>query len=296
MSALTRPKERTQSQEKANTPKPILSVISTTGTPLEVNIPDFEGPLDLLLHLIRKKKFDVYEVRLSELTSSYLEHIEAMQSVNLEIAGEFLDIAATLILIKSRQLLPKPEIQEELEENPEEMLRQRLIEYQKYKSAAFDLSQRDVLFRDVFPHPPHLELQTISEERELEFEELSIVSLMEAFQKVMAQKPDRVQHIVEVESERIEDRMEALIRKFALTLDYRFDELFESIATRSTIILTFMAILEMLKLKLIKVVQLHNFSPIHCRRHDDFEQNLERWYASHLMAESEEKDIDDHES
>ena len=133
MSALTRPKERTQSQEKANTPKPILSVISTTGTPLEVNIPDFEGPLDLLLHLIRKKKFDVYEVRLSELTSSYLEHIEAMQSVNLEIAGEFLDIAATLILIKSRQLLPKPEIQEELEENPEEMLRQRLIEYQKYK-------------------------------------------------------------------------------------------------------------------------------------------------------------------
>ena len=123
-----------------------MNLFPNPENPLEIKIPLFEGPLDLLLHLIRKKEVSIAEVKLSELTSSYLSYIELMQSVNLDIAGEFLEIAATLILIKSRHLLPKPieEMEDEDEENPEEILRMRLLEYQRFKDAAFEISSRDV--------------------------------------------------------------------------------------------------------------------------------------------------------
>ena len=177
--------------------------------PLEIRMSLFEGPLDLLLHLIRKKEVSIAEVRLSELTSSYLAYLNFMQSVNLGIAGEFLEIAATLILIKSRQLLPKPIVEaEELEEeNPEEILRLRLLEYQCYKEAAFEIGSRDVLGRDIFARPETEEFISDEMETNPQFEEVSVFALMEAFQRVMERRPKITCHVVETESLKIEDHI-----------------------------------------------------------------------------------------
>ncbi|HIO62134.1 MAG TPA: segregation/condensation protein A, partial [Deltaproteobacteria bacterium] len=154
----------------------LSTIFPNPENPLEIKIPLFEGPLDLLLHLIRKKEVSITEVRLSELTASYLEYLDKLQSINLDLAGEFLEIAAMLILIKSRSLLPKSpvDIEELEEEDPEEILRRRLLEYQHYKDAAFELSSLDILGRDVFQRPENVELVSDSEEADPEYEDISV--------------------------------------------------------------------------------------------------------------------------
>lgn len=257
-----------------------FTIFPNPDNPLEIKLPTFEGPLDLLLHLIRKNELNIYEVKLSTLTASYLSYLEFMQAVNLDIAGEFLEIAATLILLKSRQLLPRPEVidDEDEELDPEEQLRQRLIEYQRYKNAAFDLSSRDVLGRDVFIRPPQEELLADKTEQEPVFEEVSLYALMEAFRNVMERRPKITSHVVESEQYRIEDCIEELIQKFDQNPRYLFEELFEPEQPRMIIILKFMAILEMVKQRLITIVQLKLCGPIHCMIHEDFKLNLADWY------------------
>ncbi|MBF0352722.1 MAG: segregation/condensation protein A [SAR324 cluster bacterium] len=257
-----------------------FAIFPNPDNPLEIKLQVFEGPLDLLLHLIRKKELDIYEVRLSDLTASYLSYLNIMQSINLDIAGEFLDIAATLILIKSRRLLPKPKTEEVVpdEDDPEELLRLRLIEYQKYKDAAYKLSVRDILGRDVFGRPEQEEILLADiEEKDPVFEEVSIYALMEAFQRVMERRPKITTHIVEMEKYRIEDRINELIDKFWLSPQILFEDMFTGDLSKSFIILTFMAMLEMAKMKIIRVVQLESMGPIHCTIHDDFELSVEKW-------------------
>ena len=273
--------------EHTETRMDALNLFPNPENPLEIKIPLFEGPLDLLLHLIRKKEVSIAEVRLSELTSSYLSYLEMMQSVNLDIAGEFLEIAATLILIKSRQLLPKPieEIDEEDEENPEEILRMRLLEYQQFKDAAFEIGSRDVLWRDIFTRPETEEFVSDENEKNPEFEDVSVFALMEALQQVMARRPKITRHVVETESLRIEDRIDQMIQLFNQRPRILFEDLFENIDQRSWLILTFMSLLEMVKIRLITLIQLEHLGPIHCTIHEDFQGNLKSWYE---LQEKEE--------
>jgi len=235
----------------------IPAIFPNPENPLEIKIPLFEGPLDLLLHLIRKKEVSIEEVRLSELTSSYLEYVEMMQTINLDLAGEFLEIATLLILIKSRYLLPKsPEdIEEVEEEDPEEILRLRLLEYQHYKDAAFELSSLDILGRDVFQRPENVELVADNEETAPEYEDISVSALMEAFGRVMKRLPKITRHLIETENVRIEDRIDELISLFGKRKHCLFEELFEDNKPLSWFIITFMAILEMVRLHLITIVQ-----------------------------------------
>ena len=272
--------------EHTETRMDALNLFPNPENPLEIKIPLFEGPLDLLLHLIRKKEVSIAEVRLSELTSSYLSYLEMMQSVNLDIAGEFLEIAATLILIKSRQLLPKPieEIDEEEEENPEEILRMRLLEYQRFKDAAFEIGSRDVLWRDIFTRPETEEFVSDENEKNPEFEDVSVFALMEAFNQVMARRPKITRHVVETESLRIEDRIDQMIQLFNQRPRILFEDLFEN-DQRSWLILTFMSLLEMVKIHLITLIQLEHIGPIHCTIHEDFQGNLKSWYE---LQENEE--------
>ena len=254
---------------------------------LEIKIPLFEGPLDLLLHLIRKKEVSIAEVRLSELTSSYLDYLEKLQSINLDLAGEFLEIAAMLILIKSRSLLPNSpvKIEEFEEEDPEEILRRRLLEYQHYKDAAFELSSLDILGRDVFQRPENIELIADTEETDPEFEDISIAALMEAFRGVMNRIPKISRLIIEAEAIRIEDRIEELIELFEKKEHYLFEELFESHQDRKWLIVTFMSILEMVRLHLVSIVQVDQPGVIHCSAHEKFEQNSSDWF--HLQNRNE---------
>jgi segregation and condensation protein A len=258
----------------------IPAIFPNPENPLEIKIPLFEGPLDLLLHLIRKKEVSIEEVRLSELTSSYLEYVEMMQTINLDLAGEFLEIATLLILIKSRYLLPKsPEdIEEVEEEDPEEILRLRLLEYQHYKDAAFELSSLDILGRDVFQRPENVELVADNEETAPEYEDISVSALMEAFGRVMKRLPKITRHLIETENVRIEDRIDELISLFGKRKHCLFEELFEDNKPLSWFIITFMAILEMVRLHLITIVQADHLGAIHCTVHDDFDQNISHWY------------------
>jgi len=258
----------------------IPAIFPNPENPLEIKIPLFEGPLDLLLHLIRKKEVSIEEVRLSELTSSYLEYVEMMQTINLDLAGEFLEIATLLILIKSRYLLPKsPEdIEEVEEEDPEEILRRRLLEYQYYKDAAFELSSLDILGRDVFQRPEYVELVADNEETSPEYEDISVSALMEAFGRVMKRLPKITRHLIETENVRIEDRIDELISLFGKRKHCLFEELFEDNKPLSWFIITFMAILEMVRLHLITIVQVDQLGVIHCTVHDDIDQNISHWY------------------
>jgi segregation and condensation protein A len=267
----------------------LSTIFTNPENPLEIKIPLFEGPLDLLLHLIRKKEVSIVEVRLSELTSSYLEYLEKLQSINLDLAGEFLEIAAMLILIKSRSLLPKSqvEIEEFEEENPEEILRRRLLEYQHYKDAAFELSSLDILGRDVFQRPDNVELVADTEEADPEFEDISVVALMEAFERVMERIPKISRLIIEAENIRIEDRIEELIELFGKKQHCLFEELFEGDQPRIWFIVTFMSILEMVRLHLIIIVQVDQLGAIHCSAHEKFRQNSSDWFHLQRINESE---------
>jgi len=271
----------------------LKTIFSNPNNSLEIKIPLFEGPLDLLLHLIRKKEVPIEEVRLSELTASYLEYLENLQSINLDLAGEFLEIAAMLILIKSRTLLPKVHLEEDEmeEEDPEEILRRRLLEYQYYKNAAFELGSLDILGRDIFQRPENVKLISDTEEKNPEYEDISVAALMEAFERVMKRLPKINRYLIEVETIGVEERVEELIECFTKKPICLFQELFEKDKPKSWFILTFISILEMMRLRLLTVHQISQFGSIHCKRHNDFEKNIIEWYELQNSNKNEAQSI-----
>jgi len=269
-------------ESKAEAVAPVISgdapppLFPNPENPLEIKLPIFEGPLDLLLHLIRKREVAVAEVRLSELTESYLNYLNWMESINLDVAGEYLDIAATLILIKSRELLPKPPPEEFLEEeDPEELLRQRLLEYQNFKEAAFALGDLDVLGRDVFARPEQ-ESESGADPQE-EWEEVSVYNLMEAFQRAMARRPRITSHVIEPETLRLEDRIGQMIEQFRRQPRWRFEELLDLDQHKGWVILSFLGVLEMVRMRMIRVVQVEDFGEIYCLAREEFEKQVRVW-------------------
>jgi len=269
---------------------PALGIYPDREKPFEVKIEVFEGPLELLLHLIRKKKVSIDEVRLADLTAAYLSYIRGLQAVDLDIAGEFLEIAATLILIKSRTLLPRPPLADEGEEgeDPEEILRRRLMEYQRFKDAAFAIGARDWLGRDVFPRgEDNLEesvekADEISENQSVS-EEVSLIDLLDSFKLVMQRRPKIHQHQIEPERYRIEDRIIDLLNMLQTKASLSYENLYPKSHNRSHLILTFLAVLEMLKHRLIQVVQSETFGPIHCLPHPELEKTLPIWRQSESL-------------
>lgn len=219
----------------------------------KVKLEIFEGPLDLLLYLIKKNEVDIYNIPIAVITEQYLEYIEMMKTLNLDMAGEFLLMAATLVHIKSRMLLPPSEETEEEEgEDPRGELVRRLLEYQRYKDAASVLEDRIVLGRDVFARGP-LPLEGMEEEVGLL--DVSIFTLMEALKDVLERAPKEVVVDVTVEKTTITDKinliMEFLEEKGGIT----FYSLFPTGVKRADIILTFLALLELVRMRMVKVYQ-----------------------------------------
>ena len=269
---------------------PALGIYPDREKPFEVKIEVFEGPLELLLHLIRKKKVSIDEVRLADLTAAYLSYIRALQAVDLDIAGEFLEIAATLILIKSRTLLPRPPLMEEGEEgeDPEEALRRRLMEYQRFKDAAYAIGARDWLGRDVFPRGEDNLEESVGKADEINENqsvsgEVSLIDLLDSFKLVMKRSPKIHQHQIEPERYRIEDRIIDLLNMLQTKASLSYENLYPKSHNRSHLILTFLAVLEMLKHRLIQVVQSETFGPIHCLPHPDLEKTLPMWRQSESL-------------
>lgn len=228
----------------------------------------FEGPLDLLLYLIKKEEVDIYEVNLTRLATQFIEYIETMRMLDLEIAGEFLVMAATLMYIKSRELLPvdqqaQVEGEEEGEDPRWELIRQ-LVEYKKFKDAATQLQVLEVQQEDVFPRiPGRLEFEPEAAPRV----EASIFDLVNAVNVVLKRftKREDLRDIFE-DKWTVSEKIEHLLRVLDARRGVRFSELFEGVTSRSEVVVTFLALLELIRLKQLAALQREPFGEIEiCR-------------------------------
>ncbi len=229
-----------------------------------VKLEFFEGPLDLLLHLIRKNEVNIYEIPIALITEQYLAYIELMQELNLDVAGEFLVEAATLIHIKSRTLLPRPDPTQDgaEEEDPREALVRRLLEHQKYKAAAELLHDRETLRSAQFMRADASVAAAAGDEYEPELE-VDLFSLLNAFRSVLERAKGRARMVLPPEQISIEDRMHQLLERLSEHEACGFEDLFaDGDGSRPFMIVTFLALLEMIRLKLIRVFQGGSFAAI----------------------------------
>jgi segregation and condensation protein A len=228
---------------------------------INIKIPVFEGPFDLLLHLIRESKLDIYDIPIAVITSQYLKYIEIMKELNLEVAGEFLVMAATLIQIKSRMLLPPDEqTPPEEQEDPRTELVQRLLEYQRYKEAAGTLKTREDEWLRIFQREP-LPSDEEEEQGELYLFDLGLFDLLEAFKKILDKAPPEVVSITR-ETLTVKDRMSVIMEIIEGREVARFEDLFNEGVTRIQLIVTFVALLELIRLGLLRVYQENQFGSI----------------------------------
>jgi len=227
-----------------------------------VKLEVFEGPLDLLLYLIQKNDLDITDIPISQITSEYLSTIDLLKELNLGMAGEFLLMAATLIQIKARMLLPSPEAEGEEGPDPRAELISKLLEYQRYKEAAQFLGEQAETVKDVF----YRGAPVFSKEEQVL--EVDLFELLDAFKDVLAQAKEGVREIIIEEipvERRIQEILETLRQKQAIT----FKELFKNDATRRDMIVTFLAILELIRMKNVSVQQSEAFGDIWIRRKEE---------------------------
>jgi segregation and condensation protein A len=223
-------------------------------------LPRFEGPLDLLLHLIKRDEIDIHDIPIARITQQYLQTLELMRMLDLEVAGEFLVMAATLMRIKAKMLLPLPSTREEEDEgDPRDELVQRLIEYRLYKEAASGMQEREALRRSLHERG---QVPTEDDAGPLPLAPVHLFDLLEALQRVMARRPERAVYSVETEAFDIEDKMSLIARTVAEDGQLRFSELMDRSRSRMEIIVSFMALLELIKLGRVLCVQDSNFAEI----------------------------------
>ena len=239
---------------------------------IDIKVNAFEGPLDLLLHLIEKNKVDIYDIPISEITSQYLDYIRSMEEEDLDVMSDFLVMAATLLKIKAKMLLPVKEEEEE-EGDPREELVRRLIEYKIYKYAAEELKDLSVDAQKVF-----FKSETVPEEIK-HYEEpirpgeivgdVTLEKLNQIFQMVMRRKKDREDPVrsqfgkIQKEKYKVEDRMDDIRRQIRGLKKINFRTLLDIQPVKEMVIVTFLAVLELMKVGEIKVSQEHNFAEIY---------------------------------
>lgn len=234
---------------------------STPSSAYSIKVPVFEGPMDLLLHLIKQNKIDIYDIPIALITRQYLEYIEIMKELNLEVASEFLVMAATLIYIKSRMLLPPDEtIETEDQEDPRAGLVQRLLEYQSYKEASAVLREKEEIWTNVFSRSPD-DKDELSIEPELYLFDVNLYDLMAALKKIISKAPPETIRITR-ETLTVKDRIAIILDKIENEHTMRFDALFAENRTRIQIIVTFLALLEILKVGLARAYQDKEFETI----------------------------------
>jgi segregation and condensation protein A len=230
-----------------------------------IKLENFEGPLDLLLHLIKKHEVNINDIPIALITEQYLQYIELMQELNLDVAGEFLVMAATLIHIKSRTLLPRPPTDEELaqeEEDPREALVRRLLEHQRFKAAAELLHDRETLRSAQWMRSDAAVAEVAGEDIEPELE-VDLFSLLAAFRGVLERANRRPRMVLPPDQISMEDRIQQLLARLSETEACGFEDLFaDGDGSRSFVIVTFLALLEMIRLKLVRIFQSGPFGPI----------------------------------
>ena len=230
---------------------------------ITIKLQSFEGPLDLLVHLIKENQLNVYDIPIALVTRQYLDYLDLMQELNLDVASEFLVMAATLIHIKSRTLLPRPGPSplDEDEADPRDALVQRLLEHQKFKTAAGMLHDRELLRSAQWTRPDSRIEAVVGDEYEPELE-VDLFGLMAAFKLVLERARERPPIPLPPEQISIEARIDQLLERLSETEACGFEDLFQDVASRGDMIVTFLALLEMIRLKLVRVFQAGHTGPI----------------------------------
>jgi segregation and condensation protein A len=223
-------------------------------------LPRFEGPLDLLLHLIKRDEMDIYNIPIADITHQYLQYIEMMRMLDLDVAGEFLVMAATLMRIKAKMLLPLPKSDDDEDEgDPREELVQRLLEYRLYKEASGTLKEQEALRRSIYERGM---VPTEDDAGPLPLAPATLFDLLEALNRVLARRPERVVYEVRTEIWDIEEKMSLIARTVAEDGQLLFSTLMGEAHARMEIVVSFMALLELVKLGQIIIVQETNFADI----------------------------------
>jgi len=212
----------------------------------------FEGPMDLLVHLIKKNEVDIYDIPIALITKQYLDYIQWLKSISIELAGDFVVMAATLTQVKSKMLLPATEDDED-QEDPRQEITRPLMEYLQLKSAADDLAGRTLLGKDTFIRDHDDEAFLIGQGEDMI--KIGLFELIDAFQKIL--KNISSDHLVDLTADSIsvKDRISEIVDIFEKQNSVTFNELFSLKADKSDVIVTFLAILEMVKLNLVKMAQ-----------------------------------------
>ena len=230
-----------------------------------VSLPMFEGPLDLLLHLVKKHELDILDIPIAFITEKYVAYIKLLDELNIDVASEYLLMAATLVHIKSRMLLPNApsdeadETMDESELDPRAELVRRLLEYQKYKLAAEQLGARPVLGRDVFPRGSSEEVAG----GQPGLEAVSMFKLLDAFQQVLERTQKTKEHQIDFERFSITEKISEIVDRLKVKSRLVFHEIFAHDASRAELIITFLAILEMTRLRLTRLIQDGPLEPIY---------------------------------
>jgi len=234
----------------------------------KVKLEVFEGPLDLLLYLIKKDEVDIYDISLERITAQYLEFMDAFKVLDLELAGEFVVMAANLIYLKSRALLPvsvQPPDEEAEEEDPRWDLIRQLVEYKKFKDAAAKLSQRELEQSNLFARMAE-SAEAAAPERPLG--DVSVFDLINAFNNILkriATKSEDLKEIFE-ENYTVSDKIDLIMKLTSSGVPLKFTELFANAASRAEIVVTFLALLELVRLKQLKCTQSEVFGEIELSR------------------------------
>ena len=232
-------------------------------TDYKVKLEVFEGPLDLLLYLIKRDEIDIYDISIERITRQYLEYLDAFKELNIDVAGEFIVMASNLLYIKSRSLLPldqQPPADEAEEDDPRWELIRQLIEYKKFKDAAAQLHDRARERENTFMRGGPSDLPTV---RPLLLGEVGIFQLINAFQNVL-KRLDAKEDLREIFGENftVSDKIEKILQTLAGGKAVRFSELFVRAASRVEIVVTFLALLELIRLKQVRAIQPDEFAEI----------------------------------
>jgi segregation and condensation protein A len=228
---------------------------------LEVFLEAFEGPLDLLLYLIRRQNLDILDIPLAEITRQYMQYIELMHDLQLELAGEYLVMAATLAEIKSRMLLPRPKLEEEDDEDPRAELVRRLQEYERFKRAAEGIDALPRLERDVWSVSAELKERQVVRA----LPQITLQEMLVAFKEVVARAEMFAHHHIQRERLSVGERMSDILAALRIGAFLPFMQLFRPQEGRMGVTVTFVAILELMREGLIDIVQAQPYAPLHVR-------------------------------
>lgn len=228
---------------------------------LEVFLEAFEGPLDLLLYLIKRQNLDILDIPLLQITQQYVSYIELMHNLQLELAGEYLLMAAMLAEIKSRMLLPRPAGDAEDEDDPRAELVRRLQEYERFKQAAQEISELPRMERDTF----QVEAEVVERKVVEVLPDISLKELLVSLQEVLARAEHFASHHIQREALSVRHRMGDLLTRIKADEFTEFPKLFDASEGRMGVVVTFLALLELLKERLVELVQTENFAAIHVK-------------------------------